>query len=128
MQFFLTAISFISINSLLKKLNESEIEPLKVVKVLLEQGKIGTDVVLLLDEVYLQKHSQYQNGKLVGADNEGNLNKGVMALMINNLKKSIPFVIEAIPERKIEGNGFHNCITSLNNVEFNVSAIISDNY
>ena len=83
---------------------------MKVAKVLLEQGKIGTDVVLLLDEVYLQKHSQYQNGKLVGADNEGNLNKGVMALMINNLKKSIPFVIKAIPERKIEGNGFHNTL------------------
>ena len=66
--------------SLLKKLTEGGIEPLKAAKVLLEQGKIGTHV----DEVYLQKDSQYQDGKLVGADNEGKLYKGVMTFMINN--------------------------------------------
>ena len=37
--------------SLLKKLTEGRIEPLKAAKVLQEQGKIGIDVVLLLDEV-----------------------------------------------------------------------------
>ena len=52
--------------SLLKKLNKGGMEPIKVVKVLLDQGKIGEDVVLLLDEIYLQKHAQYQGGKLVG--------------------------------------------------------------
>ena len=82
---------------LLKKLTEGGIEPLKATKVLLEQRKIGTDVVLLLDEVYLQKYSQYQDEKLVGAVNEGNMHKGVMAFMLNSLKKSIPFVIKAIP-------------------------------
>ena len=85
--------------------------------VLIEQGKNGTDVVLLFDEVYLQKDSQYQDGKLVGADNEGNLYKGVMTFMINSLKKPIPFVIKAIPEIKIEGKWLSehidNCITSL---------------
>ena len=39
--------------SLLKKVSEGGIEPLKAATVLLEQGKTGTDVVLLLDEVYL---------------------------------------------------------------------------
>ena len=82
---------------LLKKLTEGGIEPLKATKVLLEQRKIGTDVVLLLDEVYLQKYSQYQDEKLVGAVNERNMHKGVMAFMLNSLKKSIPFVIKAIP-------------------------------
>ena len=33
------------------------------------------DVILLLDEVYLQKDTKYQDGKLVGADNEGNCTK-----------------------------------------------------
>ena len=105
---------------------------MKAAKVLLEQGKIGTDVVLLLDEVYLQKDSQYQDGKLVGADNEGNLYKGVMTFMINSLKQSIPFVIKAIPEIKIEGKWLSehidNCITSLDSVGFNVCAFISDNH
>ena len=64
--------------SLLKKLTEGGIEPLKAAKVLLEQGKIGNHVVLLLGEVCLQKDSQYQDGKLVGADNEGKLYKGVL--------------------------------------------------
>ena len=41
-----------------KKLTEGEIEPLKAAKVWLEQGKIGTDVALLLDEVYLQNGSK----------------------------------------------------------------------
>ena len=41
--------------SLLKKLTEGGIEPLKAAKLLLEQEKVGTDVVLLLDKVYLQK-------------------------------------------------------------------------
>ena len=116
--------------SLLKKLTEGGIKPLKAAKVLLEKRKIGTDVVLLLDEVYLQKDSQYQDGKLVGTGNEGSLYKSAMTFMINSLKKSIPFFIKVIPEIKIEGKWLseHNdkCITSLNNVGLNVCAIISD--
>ena len=61
------------------------------------------DVVLLLDEIYLQKDAHYQDGKLVGADEDGNLFKGVMAFMIISLKKCIPFVIKAVPETTIEG-------------------------
>ena len=38
--------------SLLKKLNKGGMEPAKAVKVLLDQGKIGEDVVLLLGEIY----------------------------------------------------------------------------
>ena len=34
-----------------------------------------TDVILLLDEVYLQKDTKYRDGKLAGADNEGNCTK-----------------------------------------------------
>ena len=40
--------------SLSKKLNKSGMEPIKAVKVLLDQGEIGEDVVLLFDEIYLQ--------------------------------------------------------------------------
>ena len=65
LQTFVTAVSFtVPSLSLLKKLTEGGINPLKAAKVLLEQGKIGADVALLLDEVYLQKYTQYQDGKL----------------------------------------------------------------
>ena len=59
-----------------------------------------------------------------------NLYKGVMTFMINSLKKSFPFVINAVPETKIEGKWLseHHCITSFNSVRFNVCAIISDNH
>ena len=49
---------------LLKKLTEGGIEPLKATKVLLEQGKIGTDV-LMIDEVYLQKIHNTKMGTLL---------------------------------------------------------------
>ena len=110
--------------SLLKKLNKGGMEPIKVVKVLLDQGKIGEDVVLLLDEIYLKKDVQYQGGKLVGVDSEGNLFKGVMTFMMSSLKQSIPFVIKAIPEVKIEGlwlsEQIDECIHTLHKTGFNI--------
>ena len=57
----------------------------------------------LLDEIYLQKDVQYQGGKLVGVDSDGNLFKGVITFTINRLKQPIPFVIKAVPEVKIGG-------------------------
>ena len=107
---------------------------MKAAKILLEQGKSGTDIVLLLDEVYSQKDPQYQDGKLVGADNEGNffVQNGVMTFMTNSIKKSIPFFIKALLEIKIKGKWLSehidNGITSLNSIKFNVCAIISDNH
>ena len=88
--------------SLSKKLNKGEMEPIKAVKVLLDQVKIGEDVVLLLDEIYLQKNVQYQGGKLVGVKPEGNLFNDVMAFMLNSLKQSLTFAIKAIHEVKGE--------------------------
>ena len=48
----------------LKKLTEGGIEPLKATKVLLEQRKIDTDV-LMIDEVYLQKVRNTKMGTLL---------------------------------------------------------------
>ena len=54
--------------SLLKKLDKDGMEPIKAVTVLLDKGKIGEDVVLLLDEIYLPKDVQYQDGKFAGVN------------------------------------------------------------
>ena len=117
--------------SLLKKLNKGGMESLKAMKVLLDQGKIG-DVVLLLDEIYLQKDGQYQGGQLVGVDSKGNLFKGVMTFMIHSLKQSIPFVIKTIPEVKIRGlwlsEQIDECFHTLHQSDFNIVAVISDNH
>ena len=65
-----TFIRIISVTflSLLKKLDKDGMEPIKAVTVLLDKGKIGEDVVLLLDEIYLPKDVQYQDGKFAGVN------------------------------------------------------------
>ena len=40
----------------------------------------------MVDEIYLEKATQYHSGEYVGADDEGNLNKGIVAFMIVGLK------------------------------------------
>ena len=50
-------------------------------------------------------YKKVQNNKMgnnikIGAGKEENLYKSVMKFMINSLKKSIPFVMKAIPEMK----------------------------
>ena len=58
------------------------------------EGKIDKDVVLLIDEMYLQKEMQFQQGKLIGCDNDGNLFKGIMTFMIVGLRKNVLLVVK----------------------------------
>ena len=88
--------------SLLKRLSQG-VEPLKAVKLLLNECKIDKDIVLLTDEMYLQKEVQFQQGKLIGCDDNSNLFKGIITIMIVGVRKSVPFVVKAVPESKIEG-------------------------
>ena len=63
---------------------------------------------------------------------EGNLYKGVVALMIQGLKKSISLVVKALPEAKITGEWLaqhiSECISCLSKVGFNVRAVVTDNH
>ena len=52
----------------------------------------------MIGEMYLQKSAQYQSGEYVGVDEERNLYIGIVAFMVVGLKKSIPFVVQAISE------------------------------
>ena len=79
--------------SLLNKLQQGGVDAFKAVKILREKQEISDDVILMADEMYLQKCTQFHGGEYIGADVEGNLYKGVVALMIQGLKKSISFVI-----------------------------------
>ena len=40
----------------------------------------------MVDEMYLEKATQYHGGKYVGADQGGNLYKGIIVFMIVDLK------------------------------------------
>ena len=83
--------------SLLNKLQKGGVDAIKAVKFLLEKGEISNDVILMLDEMYLQKGTQFHGGKYVGADEDGKHYKGIVVLMKTGLKKSIPYVIKACP-------------------------------
>ena len=97
-----------------------------------EKGEISSDVILMVDEMYLQKSTQYQSGEYVGADTEGNLYKGIMAFMVVGLKQSIPFVVQAIPEVTFNSqwlcDNIATNIENLANTGFCVRGLVSDNH
>ena len=78
-------------------------DALKAVKKLLDEGHISSDVILMVDEMYLQKGTSYQGGDYIGEDETGDLYKGIACFMIVGLKDSIPYVIKAVPETTITG-------------------------
>ena len=51
-------------------MQQGGLDSLKVLKVLREKGEILTDLILMMDEMYLHKAAQYQAGEYVGANKE----------------------------------------------------------
>ena len=86
-------------------------------KILRENGKISNDCILMVDEMYLERATHYHSSKCVGADDKGNLCKGIVAFMIVGLKESIPYIVQYIPEVKFSGewlaDEMSNCIDDL---------------
>ena len=74
--------------SLLNKLQQGGVDSVKAIKMLREKREISDDIILMVDEMYLQNSTQYQSSEYVGADEDGNLYKGVVAFMLVGLKKS----------------------------------------
>ena len=97
-----------------------------------QKGEISSDLILMVDEMYLQKGTQFHGGKYIGADEDGNLYKGIVVLMIAGLKKSIPCIIKACPEISINGDWLSNEIAQgisiLSNNGFNFRAVVTDNH
>ena len=63
--------------SLLEKISKGGVDPIKSAKLLLEKEKISKDVVLMIDEMYLQKSQEYC-GELIGCSEDSNLFKGLV--------------------------------------------------
>ena len=62
-------------------MKQGNLNILKSAKMLLDFNSISKDVVLMFDEMYLQKREEYA-GELVGADTDGNLYKCIVCFMI----------------------------------------------
>lgn len=118
--------------SLLNKIQQGGVDSLKALTILRGKGEISNDLIMMFDEMYLQKAAQYQSGEYVGADEEGNLYKGIVAFMVVGLKQSVPFVVQAIPEVTFDGRWL--CEKIAKNIKyladsgFSVRGIVSDNH
>ena len=118
--------------SLLNKIQQGGVDAMKALNLLREKGKISNDLVMNVDEMYLQKSTQYQGGEYVGADQEGNLYKGIVAFLVLGLKESIPYVVKAVPEVTFTGKWLADQISEnihcLISLGFVVRAIVADNH
>ena len=82
----------------------------------------------MIDQAYLPKSAQYQSGENV---EEGNLYKGIFAFLVVELKQSIPFVVQTIPEVTFNGQWLAEKISdnidSLLEIRLCVQGIVTDN-
>ena len=67
--------------SILNKIQRGGVDAVKAITLLREKGEISEDIILRVDEMFLHKSTQYQGGEYVGADEDGNLYKGVVAVL-----------------------------------------------
>ena len=118
--------------SLLRSLKSPSIDSCKALSTLRDNDLIGNDVVLLLDEMYLQPQVNFDRKTLIGCDQEFDLFKSILCFMVISLTKSIPFIVSAIPIVKISGDIVHSsidkCISLLTKAQFNLRAIIAYNH
>ena len=118
--------------SLLRSLKSPSIDSCKALSTLRDNDLFGNDIILLLDEMYLQPQVNFDRKTLIGCDQDLELFKSILCLMVISLTKSIPFIVPAIPIVKISGDivrsSIVKCISLLTKEQFNLRAIIADNH
>ena len=97
------------------------------------QGVISEDVVLIFDEMYLQKREEYCGCEIIVANENNELYKGLLSFMIVRLKENVPYIIKSFPERNIDdGKSIKeqilDSLKTLKNCGFRVRALASDNH
>ena len=82
----------------------------------------------MINQMYLQKSAQYQSRENV---EEGNLYKGIFTFLVVELKQSIPFVVQTIPEVTFNGQWLAEKISdnidSLIEIRLSVLGIVTNN-
>ena len=118
--------------SALQKIQKGDVNSIIAAKSLSEKGKISQDCILILDEMYLQKGTQFHGGEYVGSNENGEFYKGIMVFMISGLKETVPCVVKVCPEVTVTGDWLSqeiiSCIAQVINAGFNIRAIVADNH
>ena len=70
-----------------------------------ENSLFSEDVILLLDEMYLQQEVQYDGRDLTGCDSDLKMYKSILCFMVVSLKQSTPYILKAT----IDKNKPPNC-------------------
>ena len=110
------------------------IDPVASAKILKENGKISSDVILIFDEIYIQRCEEYSGGASFGVDENNILYNGVVCFMIVGLATNIPYVLQSIPKQNLVGDWLRDailkCITTLQDMEvyYRVKGVASDNH
>ena len=119
-------------NSLLRKLKSPSIDNCQALQVLRDQNLIGNDIAILLDEMHLQAQVQFDGHTLIGCNADLGMYTSILCFMVVSLRKSLPFVISAVPLVKNSGDivydNLNTCLLFLTQSRFRVRAIISDNH
>ena len=80
--------------------------------------------MVLFDEMYVQKGTQFHGGKHTGDD------EGVVCFMVVGLKRTVPIVVKAVPETS--GNfiaeNLMDIISKLARIGFNVRGTVCDDH
>ena len=80
------------------------LDTVKTAKTLLENESVFQDVMLLHDEIYVQKSDEYVGGMRYGTDTNGQFYEGVVCFMSVGIKSNVPYIIRSVPEIEIKGN------------------------
>ena len=117
---------------LLRKLKSRSVITSDALCLLRDNGLIGNDIVLLLDEMYLQPQVQFTGTTLIGCDDNLKVYKSILTFMVVSLKRCVPFVLKAIPLVKLSHilvrDMIISCIISLTESNFQLRSVISDNH
>ena len=108
------------------------IDTAKAAKMLLDSGSISSDVLILFNEIYIQRNEEYVGGVSYGANEQGQLHKGVVCFMIIGLKSNLLYVIRSVPETNIKEEWLQgeilSCIDALQSNGFYVRGVVCDNH
>ena len=116
--------------SLLNKIKKGNIDALKAAKLLLENSSISEDIVVLFDEMYLQKCVEYCRGEFFGSNINNELYKSIVWFIIIGLKENVQYVVQAAPVTFINSellkDELLNYLELLVTGGFNVRAVTCD--
>ena len=97
---------------------------------LFEKNQIEKDVLLLLDEIYIQPEANFDGDNYLSEDDKSALYKTMLCFMVASMFKTFSYVISAVPFVNAKGINVHKaalvCLSNLVSAKFYVRAMISD--